>query len=85
MLLSLEFYLIICIVYRSWPPNYVWQIPALGFETRTPVLMEIYFDDVLMASSEENPRRGAAMHDAYHKLAETISSEPVELLATGSR
>merc|ERR1719239_87100 len=60
-------------------------IPALGFETRTPVLMEIYFDDVLMASSEENPRRGAAMHDAYHKLAETISSEPVELLATGSR
>ncbi|XP_005106970.2 uncharacterized protein LOC101856458 [Aplysia californica] len=61
------------------------EIPILGMESKTPVFMEIYFDNVLMAASPPDNKRNAAMQQAYRNLVDALCSQPIDVVAAGSQ
>ncbi|RUS79102.1 hypothetical protein EGW08_013155 [Elysia chlorotica] len=61
------------------------DIPPIGYEHKTPLYCEIYFDDVWVASSEPNLKRTGAMHEAYCNFTDILCTEPTDLIASNPR
>ncbi|GFO48427.1 hypothetical protein PoB_007493200 [Plakobranchus ocellatus] len=61
------------------------DIPSLGFENKTPLYCEIYFDDTWVAASEPSIKRNTAMHEAYCNFTDILCSKSVEEIASNPR
>ncbi|GFR58073.1 hypothetical protein ElyMa_005352600 [Elysia marginata] len=61
------------------------DIPTIGYEHKTPLYCEIYFDDVWVATSEPHIKRNAAMHQAYQHFTDRLCTEPVDEIANNPK